>query len=359
VEPIETVEPAAVIEGAVSILGGISGISDAGQPKPAPVARWRSSLRAALRWGGLMLIVWAIGAALLGVVLEQAKPDAVALEWPWDWPVLLSSLREPALFAQMAELAWLTLNLVYLPVIVVALVIWSPIPLAALRSRGTAANGATHRAAPGTLQLPWLAATILKFALIAFTIIAAGYIARAAWAMAEGDDPLRVLPGIMPPWLREFHAQNPALSVDADGNSVDHVILRGNRGQALRLHRTELKGAQARFEPCPALLGSTQLGGIVPYPKAPCTTLLRLRKGKEEQTYHVFEVGGAGERAAIQAHFGKWVADNSSGASSAQYKGGGFTFAASSRDSAWHLDVDSRSTRATTIVIRHTSSPAP
>lgn len=299
-----------------------------------------------------MLIVWTIGSALLGAVLLQAKPGAIPLQWPQDWPVLLSSIREPALFVQMTELALLTLDLVYLPVIVLASVIWSPIPLAAFRQRGTAANGATHRAAPGTLQLPWLAVTILKFTLIAFTLIAAGYIAGAAWAMAEGDDPIRVLPGITPPYLREFRVAHPGFGADDDRSSMDHVILRGGQGQTLRLHRSELAGAQARFEPCPAALDSTQLGGIQPYPQAHCTTLLRLRKGGEEETYYVFEVAGESDRAAIQTHFGKWVAEHSAASASAVRKGGGFTLSASSRDGAWHLDVDSQNVRATTIVIR-------
>ena len=47
------------------------------------------------------------------------------------------------MFAQMGELALCTLNLVYLPAIVLAVVIWSPIALAAFKQRRTAANGAT------------------------------------------------------------------------------------------------------------------------------------------------------------------------------------------------------------------------
>jgi hypothetical protein len=62
--------------------------------------------------------------------------------------------------------------------------------------------------------------------------------------------------------------------------------------------------------------------------------------------------GAANDRAAIQAHFGKWVAEHSASGASAVRKGGGFTLSASSRDGAWHLDVDSQNVRATTIVIR-------
>lgn len=172
----------------------------------------------------------------------------------------------------------------------------------------------------------------------------------------RGDDPLRVLPNVTPPYLRDFRIQHPGFGADDDRNSMDHVVLRGGEGQTLRLHRTELNGAQARFEPCPVPLGSAQLGGIPPYPQAPCTTSLRLRKGKEEQAYYVFEIIGDSDRAAIHAHFGKWVAEHSTGGASAVRKGGGFTLAAGSRDGAWHLDVDSHNVRATTIVIRHTSS---
>ncbi len=357
-DSIEISEPGAIVEGAVNILGDFSGTADAGSPNRAPPERWRGALRSTLRWSGLLLIVWTVGAALLGAIFLQARAGAVPLQWPQDWPVLFTSVREPALFAQMTELALRTLNLVYLPAIVLALVIWSPIPLAGFRQRGTAANGATHRAAPGTLQLPWLAITILKFTLIAFTLIAAGYIARAAWAIAEGDDPIRVLPGITPPYLREFRVAHPGFGADDDRNSMDHVILRGGQGQTLRLHRTELAGAQARFEPCPAALDSTQLGGIQPYPQAHCTTLLRLSKGGGEETYYVFEVAGESDRAAVLAHFGKWVAEDSAGGATAIRKGGGFTLSAGSRDGAWHLDVDSHNVRATTIVIRHTRQAA-
>ena len=79
-DSIEVIEPAAIVEGAANILDDFSGTPDAGLAQRLPNARSSGTLRSTLRWSGCVLIVWSIGAALLGALLLQAKPGNFALE---------------------------------------------------------------------------------------------------------------------------------------------------------------------------------------------------------------------------------------------------------------------------------------
>ena len=354
-DPIDFTKPEAFGQSGARAPGEVHGASEIGQPNPEAAQRLRGAMGSALRWSIYALIVWAIGAALLATALEQAKPGALPLQWPPDAQRLLASMQEPAVLAQMIELAWMTLDLVFVPVLVFAVFIWLPMPLMALNKRRNAADGARPVAGLGDFELPLLIARALTFTAIAFTVIAAGCIARAAWAVVEGDDPMEILPGVTPPYLGEFLARHPALSADSD-SSIGYVILHDGKGHAMRLHRAELEGAQARFEPCPQNLDAALSGGIPPYPLSDCVTLLRLRKTKAEQVHYRFEALDDPAGASIAAHFAKWVEQHAAGSASANRKGGTYEMSAGSRDGAWHLEVNSSNGGATTIVIRHTLS---
>ena len=158
--------------------------------------------------------------------------------------------------------------------------------------------------------------------------------------------------------MHEFLARHPALAPHSTIDSISYITLRDGKGHSMRLHRAELDSAQARFEPCPVPLGAEQLGGIPPYPGARCATLLRLRRVEDELVFHVFEIADRSDSAAIKTHFKGWSDAHGSGGASSNKKGTGYAFSTiTSRDAAWHLDVDSNAGGATTIVIRHTSSP--
>lgn len=352
-DPIDFTKPETFGQAGASSVGGLDGAAESVAQNPEAMQRLRRALWSLLRWSVYTLLAWSAGAALLVLALQRAQQGASALEWPPDWSVLLARMQELYVPAQMLELAWMTLDLVYIPVLLFALFVWIPHPLSAVRKR---LNG-TGSAALGELEIPLLVLIALKFAAIAFAVIAAGYVARAAWAIGEGDNPLEILPGITPPYLREFLARHPALAPHSTIDSNGDITLRDGKGHSMRLHRAELDSAQARFEPCPVPLGAEQLGGIPPYPGARCATLLRLRRVEDERVFHVFEIADRSDSAAIKTHFKGWADAHGLGGASSNKKGSGYAFSTSSRDAAWHLDVDSSAGGATTIVIRHTSSP--
>lgn len=327
--------------------------SGAAASNPESAQRLRRRLGSAVFWTLLMLLVWGAGAALLTLALQQAQPGASALQWPPDGPQLLANMQAPQIREQMFDMAWMALDLIHIPVLVFAVFVWVPIPLTNLKQH----DKATGKPGLGLFEVPLLVATFVKFAALVLCLLGAGYVAMAAVAFAEGDDPLEILPGVTPPYLRDFLAQHPTLTADGANESFGHVRLQDGLGHSVRLHRTELDSAQASFEPCPPTLGAAQLGGIPPFPGIPCTTLLRLRNAQGGKLFHVFEILDSSNSAAIKAHFGRWADAHGSGSASSNRKGGGYTFSTSSRDDAWHLDVNSWNGGTTSIVIRHKLSP--
>ena len=217
------------------------------------------------------------------------------------------------------------------------------------RKDETAAYGALPLPHPGgktdsAAQGQWRIITLVMRSLRIIPMAVAGF--AALWAVIEAHEFL-----VTPRYLSEFLARHPELIVERVGHSRGMLTLRDGEGHSIRLERGELAGADARFEPCPRQLGAEQLGGIPPYPGMPCAALVHLSNTYGEQRFYVFDVAKGSDGWAIHAHFARWADVHGVSGGSSSYEGTETFRRASSRDGAWHLEVESREGGSTSVVI--------
>lgn len=93
--------------------------------------------------------------------------------------------------------------------------------------------------------------TGLQIGSIVFGASAVLWAGLAGWAFMQGDDPWEALPGITPPYLDNFLARYPALSVSTFGGT-HWLILHNADAQSVYLDGDDLVDAQVRFQPCPS-----------------------------------------------------------------------------------------------------------
>jgi hypothetical protein len=339
---------------------------DAGQQDDAEWLRLRRTLRSLLRWTLLALLAWAALAALMAALPQTPDgDDALSVA------ALATRLRDPGFQAPLYELAWNTADTLFWPVIVVAAVmllrgLLGEVMLRRIfdARRGAAAQDPMpmpmtlpdHGAQQdNTMQGAWRIATLVLQTLRIVPMALAGFAAiwavMAAYAFADGMDALEALPWVTPPYVKGFLDQHPQFTVQRGADSSGMLTLRDSQGRSMRLHGSELTGAQARFESCPAMLSASELGGIPPYANMPCTLLAHLRNAQGQHRYFVFVQASASDTRAVKAHFEAWSDAHSSGSGSSSSKGR-FSLSATSRDEAWHVQVDSSQGGATTVVIR-------
>jgi len=309
-------------------------------------ARPPRAARSVQTWVLLALAAWALLTALMAA-MQQAQPQAP----PFSWPVLIGRMR---------ELVWPTAELMLWPMLLLALYfgLMSALMPTLLRWMGYRreqqsqdAKLSTGEQEPSHGRWGMVVAATLRFSLMAFAGFAVLWAGMAGSAFLQDDDPWEALPWVTPPYLAEFLPRHPGLTVIRLDN--DKLTLRGGQGQALTIDGHELVGAQANFEPCPPDIGPAQLGGIPPYPGAPCHTLLRIRRADIEQLVYAFEIADGSNATAILDHFSRW-SDASASGSGMSGRAGSFQFSARSRDEAWDLSVRARDGGATSIHIRRT-----
>jgi hypothetical protein len=339
-----------------------------GQQDDAEWLRLQRNLQSLLVWTLLAALAWAALAALM-VALQQAQEGAD----PLSFAALVTRLRDPGLQAPLRELSWNTADTLFWPVVVVAAVVLLRGALGEVlirRVRDARSAAATrddmpmpdHGAQGGsTAQGPWRIMTLVLQSLRIVPMALAGFAAvwaiMAAYAFIDGRDHWEALPWVTPPYLSEFLVRHTELTVQRGADSSGLVTLRDRQGRSMRLYGSELVGAQARFEPCPPALGAQELGGIPPFPNMPCTALVQLRNAQGQQRYFVFALASGSDTRAIKAHFEAWSDAHSSGSGSSSSKGR-YSLSATSRDEAWHVQVDSSQGGATTVVIRQRSEVA-
>ena len=337
------------------------------QRDDAELHRLRMAMRSLLLWAVLAPLAWVM-LTLLMAVLQQGQES----ESGFSWSALANGIRDPAFQAPMRELAWNTAETLFWPVIAVAVFVLLRGMLGEFlirrkfgRKDEAAADGAmsmphhgkqTDGAAQGQWRLMTLGMQALRIIPMALAGIAAVWAVMVGLAFVNGRDHWEALPWVTAPYLSEFLARHPKLIVERVAGGK--LTLRDGQGHSIRLEGGELAGADARFEPCPRQLGAEQLGGIPPYPGMPCAALVHLSNTYGEQRFYLFDVAKGSDGQAIHAHFARWAdAHGGSGASSSS--GGTEHYrSASSRDGAWHLEVESRKGRATSVVIRHRPEPA-
>lgn len=337
------------------------------QQDDAELHRLRMAMRSLLLWAVLAPLAWVM-LALLMAVLQQGQES----ESGFSWPALANGIRDPAFQAPMRELAWNTADTLFWPVIAVAVFVLLRGMLGEFlirrkfgRKDKAAADGAMsvpHHGGQtdGVAQGQWRIMTLVMQSLGIIPMAVAGFGAiwavMAAYAFADGRDHWEALPWVTSPYLSEFLARHPKLIVERVGQTGGKLTLRDGQGRSMRLHGSELAGAEARFEPCPRQLGAEQLGGIPPYPGMPCAALVHLSNTYGEQRFYLFDVAKASDGQAIHAHFARW-ADAHAGSSASSTGGSQLFLSAGSRDGAWRLEVESRQGGATSVVIRHRTEP--
>ncbi len=334
------------------------------QQDEAELLRLRRALRSLLTWVVLVPLAWFLLATLMAAV-QQAQEGVTAI----SWPALTKAMHEPTFQAPLRELAWKTADMLFWPVIVVVGVVLlrGAFGEVLIRRRlGAEDETASHLAmqlpsphhgeqsggAQGLWRIATLAMDALKLVPMAVAGFAAIWAVMAAYAFIDGRDHWEALPWVTPPYLSEFLNRHPELTVQRGADTSGRVTLRDRQGRSMRLHGTELVGAQVRVGPCPAAPGAAQLGGIPPYANMPCTALVHLRDAQGQASYYVFELANGSDTAAIKTHFSAWSDVHSSGSGSSSSKGR-YSLSATSRDDAWHLQVDASQGGATTVVIRH------
>jgi hypothetical protein len=338
------------------------------QQDEAELLRLRRALRSLLLWTVLGPLAWVLLAVLM-TVLQQAQES----ESGFSLPALTEGMLEPAFQAPMRELAWNTADTLFWPVIVIVVFMFLRGALGEIlirRKFGRKDEAAAGGAMPlphhgwqtdGTAQGQWRIMTLVMQSLRIIPMAVAGFGAiwavMAAYAFADGRDHWEALPWVTPPYLSEFLARHPKLIVERVAKNGGKLTLRDGQGRSMRLHGSELAGAEARFEPCPRQLGAEQLGGIPPYPGMPCAALVHLSNTYGEQRFYLFGVAKASDGQAIHAHFARW-ADAHAGSGASSSSDGTETYrSAGSRDGAWHLEVESRKGGATSVVIRYRPDP--
>ena len=367
-EPIDFTKPEA-FRGASADAGGLGEAPGLNQSKPEPSSddalRLRRTLRWLLFWIVLAPLSWASLAALLAF-MGTADPQAAASAEP----SLLAAMSETSFVARLRLLAWMTADTLFWPVVVVAAFLLMRGLLGEFLIRRMLANRA---AAPtdGVLSVAQLSAgavpdgpngldglwricalvlgivRIVPFVAAAFGVI---WGTMAANAFVNDGDPWEALPWVTPPYLEDFQARHPTLQVE-DADRSGQRLVRDGQGRSIRLHGSQLAGAQLSLAACPPDLGAAQLGGIPPYTGMACT-LAQLRQAEQSQTLYVSRLDSGSDSAAIFAHFERW-ADQHGGSKASSVSGESHYYLyAVSRDEAWRLEMDSRQGGATSIVIR-------
>lgn len=331
-----------------------------GQQGPAPRAASQWLLRAMHSRLVLALLALAAWAALAAAFERLRLAEAPGAAISWEGPL-----------GTVLDMAWPGLQLLIWPIIVVGVFfhlrgmfmrkVFSEAPSyresdASLLSESeeeARESAASYRLSERLMAVFWEISLpiALKFAFLACTGLALLAAAFAVAAHVKGEDPWEAVP-----WananLGEFIARHPGLSVERDADRTSGVALSDGQGHSIIVNGWDLRRAQALFEPCPPGIGAGQLGGIPPYPGAPCATLLRLRKAGAEQLTYFFGIAKGGGEAtvhAIKAHFKPWSDAQGSG-SAGYFDGERHIYYTGSNDGKWRIEVESRDGGATSIL---------
>ncbi len=321
------------------------------------------ALRALRRWGMWALAVWLVLMLLLAAI-PRTQPVAPA----FSWEDLVSALTESGFLMRMRELLVMTVSIWIWPVAMLALffAIQAVAGGAMLRRgfggrRAAADNSSAHSSyvseeTPVSESWAWLFATAaahaFRFGAMIFAGFGALWAGMAVVAFIEGNDHWEALPGVTPPYLSEFLARHPALSVDRTASAGGRLTVYDEKGHALSLHGSELAGARVRFDICPAQLGAEQLGGITPYPGSRCESLIHLHNAAGEQLIHRFAIGEGSDVAALEAHFSRLSEARVFSGLASSKSGRRYQFSASTSDSVWRVEADALQGGAASILIR-------
>lgn len=347
--------------------GGPGASLDLNRQSPAPSTAEALRLRRAVRWLLFWIVLaplsWAALAALLAF-MGTADPLAAASAEP----SLLAGMLEPSFVARLRLLAWMTADTLFWPVLVVAAFLLlrgllgeflirrmlarrAAAPADGALSVAQLAGGAVQEqqdGLDGLWRIGTLALGIVRIVPFVATALGVIWATMAAFAFVNNGDPWEALPWVTPPYLEQFLARHPALTLE---RSDDKVRLRDRQGRSIGLYGRALAGAQLSLESCPAALRADQLGGIPPYPGIPCVAQAQLLTAQGQTTLYLFELANGSDSAAVFAHFRRWADEHasSSGSSSSDVR---HYLSASSRDDAWRLEMNSSNGGATSIVIR-------
>lgn len=323
-------------------------------------AQWL--LRAMRSRLALALLALAAWAALVAAFEWMRLAQSPGVPFSWEGPL-----------GTLLDLAWPSVQMLFWPILAVGLFFHlrgmfmrkvfsdppsyqapdaAPLTESEEEDRESAAS---HRLSQRLMDVFWEISLpiALKFAFLALTAMAVLAGAFAAAAHVQGKDPWGAVP-----WadanLGEFIARHPALSVERGADRMGGVALGDGQGHFIIVNGWDLHRAQALFEPCPPGIGAEQLGGIPPYPGAPCARLLRLRNADGEHWTYFFGIAkGGGEEAvkAIETHFKPW-SDAQGWSSGSSSDGERYFYGTGSRDGQWNIGVKSLQGGGTSILIR-------